>query len=69
MKKTKGQNFISVSSKKAGHLKHDMLFTPYKIEWKNAQSDSKSSNNRSFFNSMKSQLSSLKKDVEKLIKK
>lgn len=46
-----------------------MLFTPYKIEWKNVQADSVTSKNRTFFTSMKNELSSLKSDVEKLIKK
>lgn len=61
---------VSLSAKKTGSLKHEMLFTPYKIEWKNIQSNaSGQTSSRTFFNTMKNDLSNLKNDVERMIRK
>jgi hypothetical protein len=61
---------FSFSRKKSMMMKHEMLFTPYKIEWKNTQQPSNNLlSSRTFFNTMKNELSNLKNDVEKLIKK
>lgn len=55
---------ISLSAKKAGPLKHEMLFTPYKIEWKDIQPPANGqTSSRTFFNTMKNDLSNLKSDV------
>jgi hypothetical protein len=43
---------ISLSNKKAG-LKHDHLFTPYKIDWRGTPLQSMDNNNKNFFQSMK----------------
>lgn len=57
MKKSKPEKStlpISLSAKKTGVLKHEMLFTPYKIEWKNVQPQSSNqASSRTFFTSMK----------------
>lgn len=60
----------SISAKKTGSLRHEALFTPVKVDWKNTQSGASSqTSSRTFFNSMKNDLYSLKNEVERMIKK
>jgi hypothetical protein len=45
---------FSFSHKKSMMMKHEMLFTPYKIEWKNVQPPTSNLlSSRTFFNTMK----------------
>jgi hypothetical protein len=57
---------------KRSSLNHDKLPQPYKIEW-GATSfqniDNRSSSNKIFFQIMKNELSNIKQDFDKLIKK
>lgn len=61
---------ITLSAQKARQPEHTP-YTPYKIEWSNAspQAPSTKVSNKTFFNSMKMELSSLKNDVEKMLHK
>lgn len=72
MKKTRTEKPvvpISLSSKR-GSLNQDQLFTPYKIDWKGTPLQSVDNNtSKNFFQTMKSELSNIKNDFEKLIKK
>lgn len=57
---------------KRSSLNHEKLPQPYKIDWtansfQNA--DSRSNSNKNFFQNMKDELSNIKQDFEKLIKK
>lgn len=60
---------ITLSSKR-GSLNQDQLFVPYKIDWKNSPLQNvENSSSKAFFQNMKAELSNIKNDFEKLIKK
>lgn len=60
---------ISLSSKRAS-LNHEQLFQPYKIDWKGAPLQNVDNNSsKVFFQNMKAELSTIKNDFEKLIRK
>lgn len=60
---------ITLSSKR-GSLNQEQLFVPYKIDWKTSPLQAVESNSsRAFFQNMKAELSNIKNDFEKLIKK
>lgn len=60
---------ITLSSKR-GSLNQEQLFVPYKIDWKASPLQSVDNNgSRAFFQNMKAELSNIKNDFEKLIKK
>ena len=74
MKKTRAErsqvHAITLSSKRAS-LNQEQLFVPYKIDWKASplQSVDNNGSSRAFFQNMKAELSNIKNDFEKLIKK
>jgi hypothetical protein len=74
MKKTRADRSqvqaITLSSKR-GSLNQEQLFVPYKIDWKASplQSVDNNGGSRAFFQNMKAELSNIKNDFEKLIKK
>ena len=52
------------------HSLHNNISQPYKIDWPNpADSEAKPGHNKNFFQNMKNELTSIKNDFEKLIKK
>lgn len=73
MKKTrtdKNQPQAITLSSKRGSLNQEQLFVPYKIDWKNSPLQVVENNSsRAFFQNMKAELSNIKNDFEKLIKK
>lgn len=60
---------LTISSKR-GSLNQEQLFVPYKIDWKASPLQSvENGSSRAFFQNMKAELSNIKNDFEKLIRK
>ena len=72
MRKTKGEKGsavpLALSSKRAS-LNQDKLVEPYKMEWKVPLQNVDNNNSKVFFQNMKAELSNIKNDFEKLIRK
>lgn len=73
MKKSKADKCtpqaITLSSKRAS-LNQEQLFVPYKIDWKATPLQTvENGSSRAFFQNMKAELSNIKNDFEKLIRK
>jgi hypothetical protein len=74
MKKTKQENTTTTHSlaAKRASLNHDKLHLSYKADWDTSMIqnvDNKSNSNKTFFQNMKQELSTIKNDFEKLLKK
>mgnify|MGYP000901884263 CR=1 FL=1 len=65
-----GQTFSTLSQKR-GSLNQEQLFVPYKVDWRAASPINVENNhtNKAFFQNMKAELSTIKNDFEKLIRK